>query len=208
MDADLVPGLFLNLLITSQLSEQWNQYQNLLILHGTDGFSCRVVVTQTWGKWVVSRGPGLGAGAFSVGLGMVSKEARSCFSPMDWALQLHGASEIPTNPKQLPCKCILSSLLILSCNKSLFSTCYFSGTFTTGWEFQTEKWFGCREKGGLFGVRGMVLYENGRNIFKLILYIQFTNCFYIYYFIWFLHTHKKDCNIYIWYSPLTDGRST
>lgn len=65
---------------------------------------------------------------------------------MDWALQLHGASEIPTNPKQLPCKCIMSSLLILSCNKSLFSTCYFSGTFTMGWEFQTEKWFLVAEK--------------------------------------------------------------
>lgn len=62
------------------------------------------------------------AGTFSVGFGVARGDTRSCFSPMDWAWQLHGASEIPTNPKQLPCKCIMSSLLILSCNKELFST--------------------------------------------------------------------------------------
>lgn len=77
---------------------------------------------------MASRGPGLREGTSSVGLGMVSEDTRSCFSPMDRALQLHGASEIPTNPKQLPCKCIMSSLLILSCHSQLLSTCYFSGT--------------------------------------------------------------------------------
>ena len=42
--------------------------------------------------------PSLRAGTLTVGFGVVSKGMQSCFSPLDWALQTHGASEIHTNP--------------------------------------------------------------------------------------------------------------
>lgn len=116
--------------------------------------------------------------------GVVNKGLQSCFSPLDWALQTHGASEIHTNPQQLLCKSIMGYLLILM-QQAMIEHLLLSRHFTMSWEFQKRKQFGCRRK-----VDGS-LWELGKASWNWYPHVQLTKCFYICYFIWFSQEKKE-----------------
>lgn len=142
--------------------------------------------------------PSLRAGTLTVGFGVVNKGTQSCFSPLDWALQTHGASEIHTNPQQLLCKSIMGYLFILM-QQAVIEHLLLSRHFTMSWEFQKKKWFGCRKK-------WMVLCENwGKrleidtpcSVNKMLLHLLFHLI---------LTGKKRDYIVYIFCPPLTNKR--